>query len=790
MATPIRFDSGVTPQIDTNAYAKAALMRQDALQQIAKPLGTALDAVRDNNTTSILQRIQQVRSDADWQNPETQSQIEQLRSGAAFGSYDKTAVNNAMEAAPTEILKRMNADTSASDFGLQAQFGRNVIGGQLDQAKTTAGLFSNPNNILSADSYLNKQATDAVESRWKGANAASVELQNLGKHPDQDIKRAQVLATASAAEAKSKDEKSTKFAGLNSKIAENMGVIANLRQEIDTAAKTLVRDPQSGNYVENPAVAAKRAQLAQLEQTNSQLSVQIEQLRSANTAKAAYSLQRGIGAAPVVGRNVALSKEQTGNMDITYKALTQGGISPHNAALLIGEIGREGSFLNKSIHGSHTDAGNGKSNSGIISYNDPKRKKGFEDYMAKNGFMMNGKLVASPAATAAQASYVLEDMKTNYPTVYQAMTSGDLTPEQADEYLGKQFIGWDQSNKSGATGSAYQNLADFTLAAQKRYLNEDGTLNQAGIDNQQIARPTSGIGQGITGVDLPADYGKTSVTSKPLTLPANMRPKAGEIAPLKMSSSMLAEVRNTAKALEQDAHRSYESSQAKSNAGAANYEFYRDYEKSGSKVIFTDAYDKANLVNVMVRHPLYKQRKKLGIPDSVFQEAADETAKYYEQEDGFLTTLKPKAIAPVAFDYLEKAVNKHVNVLHTEINSKVQGMAEKMSMESNGDLTAVPYFSRVLSDQGMFIDIKDEGKLKKYRQEGIDAVNRMGAKAQEAKQPTTVVPTPKPAVKTPAKPAAVNNNARPAVGTLFDPKTLATSKNADAWRKELAKRQN
>lgn len=764
---PIRFDPGITPQIDTAAYAKSALMRQQAAEALAKPLGTALDAVKENNTNSILQRIQQVRTHAEWDNPETQAQLQTMQDTAPLGAYDQVAVNNAIANAPADVLKRMNDDTAASDFGLQAQFGRNVVTDQIEQAKTTATQFTNPTNILTANTILEKREDGSVANNYKNAQLADLKAKTAGTHPDQEIEMLKIGASAKAAAAKETTDKSTQFGVLNAQYGENLSRINALEQEITAGGRNMIQDPSDPTQmIEDPAIAAKRVQLGVLKQSNEQLQLQLQNLRDKNEAKAAYSLKTSGGV--ITGRNVKLSPEQTKNMDVTYSVLTKRGISPNNATLLLGEMGREGSFLDSSIHGSHTDAANGKTNSGIISYNDPKRKAGFEKYMADNGFMLNGKLVKSVAATAAQVDYVLQDMKTNYPKVYAAMTSKELTPEEADDFLGRQFIGWDQANNSGKTGTARQNLADFTTAAQQRYLNADGTLNAAGTQAARNALPTSGVGQKIAGKDLEANYGTTSITGKPLKLPPNMVPKDNEIGLRKMERNFLQVVKNTTKALEQDAHRSYEASQAQSNAGKPAYNFYRDYVTGDSKLMGTEDYDKTQLVRALTAHPLYAKRKQLNIPDTVFQEAADETLKHYEQEGSFAYVLNKKSVAPIAFDYLEQALNKHVNVLHTQINTKVQNMAEKMSIEANGDTSAVPYVSRILSNEGMFIDINNSSKLKAYREQGLKAVND---------------------VKPAAKPAAVNNNARPAAGTLFDPKTLATSKNADAWRKELAKRQ-
>lgn len=169
------------------------------------------------------------------------------------------------------------------------------------------------------------------------------------------------------------------------------------------------------------------------------------------------------------GSAVKLSAEQQTNMDTTWKALKSNGVSDTAAAYLLAEIGREGSFNNANIYGNHTDARAGRTNSGIISWSDPGRRKAFLDNMKANGHLnADGSMKQTPEALTAQVNYMVQEMKTNYPEAYKALQRDDLTDEEADRIFGGGYIGWARNNPEFAA-KGYQNRSDFLGAAAGRY---------------------------------------------------------------------------------------------------------------------------------------------------------------------------------------------------------------------------------------------------------------------------------------------------------------------------------
>lgn len=177
----------------------------------------------------------------------------------------------------------------------------------------------------------------------------------------------------------------------------------------------------------------------------------------------------GLPAPNVGGRSVKLTPEQQTNMDTAWKALKTAGVSDAAAAYLMAEFGREGSFLDANIYGNHSDPKAKRTNSGIISWSDPARRKGFMEYMSRNGHIdANGNMKKSPQALSDQVSYMLQEMRTSYPQAFEALQRGDLTDAEADKLFGGSYIGWSRNDPAfSATG--YQNRTDFLNATISRY---------------------------------------------------------------------------------------------------------------------------------------------------------------------------------------------------------------------------------------------------------------------------------------------------------------------------------
>lgn len=83
---------------------------------------------------------------------------------------------------------------------------------------------------------------------------------------------------------------------------------------------------------------------------------------------------------------MAGTNEQTKNMLKVYQAFRNAGVDDVKARVLTAQVGREGDFLNKNLFGSHTDAANRKTNSGMISWQG-SRSKSLTQYLQGQGVL-------------------------------------------------------------------------------------------------------------------------------------------------------------------------------------------------------------------------------------------------------------------------------------------------------------------------------------------------------------------------------------------------------------------
>lgn len=247
--------------------------------------------------------------------------------------------------------------------------------------------------------------------------------------------------------------------------------------------------------------------------------------------------------------NVALSPEQQGNMDTTWKALKANGVSDAAATFLMGEIGREGSFNNANIYGNHSDPKAGRTNSGIISWSDPGRRKAFLADMKANGHLnADGSMKQTPEALTAQVNFMVKEMKQSYPDAYKALQRNDLTDAEADKLFGGNYIGWARNNPA-FSAQGYQNRSDFLGAAASRYGSKERPVNTSGeVDNpfgegSKPAMPSSAKGQSakiLQGVGFdPATVREAQMTMKATLEAENVKHTMSKARPTAVEQTAL-----------------------------------------------------------------------------------------------------------------------------------------------------------------------------------------------------------------------------------------------------------
>ena len=140
----------------------------------------------------------------------------------------------------------------------------------------------------------------------------------------------------------------------------------------------------------------------------------------------------------------AASNEQTRNMLMVYQALSKAGLPDNAARYLTAEIGREGSYQNKNLFGSHKDANNGYANTGMISWQ-KDRSKALMAFLRSQGVIDDkGQIKQTQEALDAQAEFLVNELFSNktYSKSKNALLSGNGYKD-LQQTVGNNFIGWD-----------------------------------------------------------------------------------------------------------------------------------------------------------------------------------------------------------------------------------------------------------------------------------------------------------------------------------------------------------
>ena len=108
-----------------------------------------------------------------------------------------------------------------------------------------------------------------------------------------------------------------------------------------------------------------------------------------------------------------ISQTQKTNMSMVANALDKYDISPEFKKVLLGQIGRENSYNFEHLRSSHTDAANGKSNVGIISFQGDRRKA-LLNYLASKGLYKDGQIIGTDEQLVqANIDFVMDEINTN-----------------------------------------------------------------------------------------------------------------------------------------------------------------------------------------------------------------------------------------------------------------------------------------------------------------------------------------------------------------------------------------
>ena len=155
-----------------------------------------------------------------------------------------------------------------------------------------------------------------------------------------------------------------------------------------------------------------------------------------------------------------INQTQKTNMSMVANALDKYDISPEFKKVLLGQIGRENSYNFKHLRSSHTDAANGKSNVGIISFQGD-RHTALLKHLASKGLYKNGQITGTDEQLVqANVDFVMQEINTNkrYAKTKSLLKSDDTNAiwlATSDNY-----IGWARTNPNFA-GQGKANFDTF-----------------------------------------------------------------------------------------------------------------------------------------------------------------------------------------------------------------------------------------------------------------------------------------------------------------------------------------
>lgn len=124
-----------------------------------------------------------------------------------------------------------------------------------------------------------------------------------------------------------------------------------------------------------------------------------------------------------------------------YTGFRNAGLSHEASMVMIGEVGRENAYHAKYLFGTHSDPHNKVTNTGLISWQG-SRKTALERELTAQGLMQNGRMAQTQETLNAQAKFLVNEMRTQNPDVYNYLQSGNVDANTGMDLVGKKFIRW------------------------------------------------------------------------------------------------------------------------------------------------------------------------------------------------------------------------------------------------------------------------------------------------------------------------------------------------------------
>lgn len=200
---------------------------------------------------------------------------------------------------------------------------------------------------------------------------------------------------------------------------------------------------------------------------------------------------------------------QAQNMGGVLRAFMNQGLSFEQAQVMAIEVGREGSFKNKNLFGSHTDAANGKKNVGMLSWQGP-RADNLLRYLSMRGLIDEaGNIRQTQAALNAQAAFSLDEMRSGknakWSKAWSVLNDPNASRIEKSNAVGRNFVQWAIDNyKYSADGIKNREYYAMLTSPQASgsTINNNNQTAEVRIDNitiQADAKDVNGIASKLPG---------------------------------------------------------------------------------------------------------------------------------------------------------------------------------------------------------------------------------------------------------------------------------------------------
>lgn len=200
---------------------------------------------------------------------------------------------------------------------------------------------------------------------------------------------------------------------------------------------------------------------------------------------------------------------QAQNMGGVLRAFMNQGLSFEQAQVMAIEVGREGSFKNKNLFGSHTDAANGKKNVGMLSWQGP-RADNLLRYLSMRGLIDEaGNIRQTQAALNAQAAFSLDEMRSGknakWSKAWSVLNDPNASRIDKSNAVGRNFVQWAIDNyKYSADGIKNREYYAMLTSPQASgsTINNNNQTAEVRIDNitiQADAKDVNGIASKLPG---------------------------------------------------------------------------------------------------------------------------------------------------------------------------------------------------------------------------------------------------------------------------------------------------